>query len=370
MKSILRQFLNQENVVNIGKFNVDNLILIVNRYPVRALWILWTCYLLVDVISRISSKTDFADFQIILLHYIGGGLFQQFVFFVFLPRLFYLRKWKKITFVLVLLFTSYLLLKLYLLGLSVFQLTDPLSFVSREGMRIFQFQIYITALWWMVEAINRGTEKNRLEIEYDRLQIDHTSIQLNPHLVINLFSGFSASIYPISRELYEDFSNFSSLLSYCYKDPRFPNFLNEEVEAIEHFISSQRSRFGEKLCFNISSQLDIADCARLVIPKGTLMTFVENAFKHGNCFQLDFPSSLTMRLSTLKNGSQRFTFSINNAKETVKLNQSSKFGIEAVKRILTHHFMGHYQLFISETDTEFNLFLYIDYEGNFKDWTA
>ncbi len=370
MKSIIRQFLNKESVVNKGEFNVDNLIFIVNKYPIGVVWLLWTVYLGVDVITRIYSNIDFASLKIIALHYLGGGFFQQFVFFVFLPNVLYLKKWKKLTVLLILLFIAYLFLKLFILGTPLFEGIDPKEFIVKEGMRIFQFQIYIVALWGMVVAIKTISEKSRLQLEYDRIRIDHTSIQLNPHMVINLFSGFAASIYPLSRDLYEDFNNFSALLSYCYKDPRDPNFLNEEVQAIEYLISCQRSRFPDKLSFSLTHRLDLEQCSRLVVPKGTLMSFVENTFKHGRCFDPDTPCVLNMRLTTLGHGYQRFVFSIDNAKDIASPEQSSQFGIGAVDRILAHHFIDHYQLFISETHTDFSVFLYIDYEGNFTNWIA
>ncbi|WP_339758479.1 hypothetical protein [Algoriphagus aquimarinus] len=308
--------------------------------------------------------------KIIALHYFAGGFFQQFVFFVFLPNVLYLKKWKKQTVLFLLLFIAYLFLKLFLLSTPLFELTDPEGFIVKEGMRIFQFQIYIVALWGMVVAIKTSSEKNRLQLEYDRIRIDHTSIQLNPHMVINLFSGFAASIYPLSRDLYEDFNNFSALLSYCYKDPRLPNFLNEEVQAMEYLISCQRSRFPDKLSFSLTHQLDLVQCSKFIIPKGTLMSFVENTFKHGRCFDSNTPCVLNMGLATLENGCQRFIFALDNAKDIASTEQSSQFGIKAVNRILAHHFIDHYQLFISETHTDFSVFLYIDYEGNFTNWTA
>ncbi|WBL43028.1 hypothetical protein PBT90_20085 [Algoriphagus halophytocola] len=370
MKSIIRQFLNKESVVNKGEFNVDSLIFIVNKYSIGVVWLLWTIYLGVDILTRIYSNVDFASVKIIALHYFTGGFFQQFVFFVFLPNVLYLKKWKKLTVLLIFFFIAYLFLKLFILGTPLSEAIVTKGFIVKEGMRIFQFQIYIVALWGMVVAIKTSSEKNRLQLDYDRIRIDHTSIQLNPHMVINLFSGFAASIYPLSRDLYEDFNNFSALLSYCYKDPRFPNFLNEEVQAMEYLISCQKSRFPGKLSFNLTHQLDLVQCSRLVIPKGALMSFVENAFKHGRCFDPNTPCILNMRLVMLENGCQRFSFAIDNAKDISAPKQSSQFGIKAVNRILAHHFIDHYQLFISETHTDFSVFLYIDYEGNFTNWSA
>ena len=54
--------------------------------------------------------------------------------------------------------------------------------------------------------------------------------------------------------------------------------IEEEEEFIDAYLQLQSYRFGERISFNI----DISeDCKKILIPKLTLVTFVENACVHG-----------------------------------------------------------------------------------------
>jgi sensor histidine kinase YesM len=370
MKSILRQFLNQESVTNRGRFNVEGLFYMVRRSPVIFIWSIWTAYLGFDIIVRLSSHLTFTSLKIIALNYLVGGIFNQFWFFVFLPNLFFLRRWAIPLALFLVGFSGFILLKFFLLGAHVFQNVSINSFVVLELVRIFQFLLFTTIIWGFSVIINLENEKYKLQIEFEKLQVEHKSLQLSPHFVLNLISQFSASILPLSRSLFDDLGYFTSLLSYSYKDPQAPNFLAEEVLAMESYIVCQKRRFGEKLLFLVSKNFSLNEVKNLPLPKWVFMTLIENVFKHGNCVQPDFPCMLTMKVVTKENGIKLFTLSIVNALETSTTRHSTKFGIDAVNRILNFHFLDRYKIFLSESESEFNLFLYIEYERNFKNWSS
>ena len=367
MKSIISQFFNQQPVTNTGHRDIERLIDSMKNHPAFFVWGIWTLYLGLDVLTRVTSDLSFASFRIIALNYLAGGVFHQFWFFVFLPNLLYLRKWKLISALFILLFMVFFSLKLMFLGSGITQINWQ-SLIIKEVVRIFQFLIYTTAFWALIEGVKREIEKNRLEADFEKLQINHLSLQLSPHFVINVISNFLAAILPLSKSLYRDISLFSNLLSYSYKDPQLPNFLHEEIVAIEEYILCQRGRFKSKLNFHISKNFNKTDCKKLPLPKWTLMNFVENMFKHGNCFSPDLPCLLSMKLAVPSTKKRFFTFTITNKIELSLSPISTKFGIDAVNRVLKYHFLDHYQIFISKSEIEFSLLIIIEYEGKFADW--
>ena len=366
MKSIIRQFFNQQPVSNAGHRDIERLIAAMKDHPAFFVWGIWTFYLGLDILSRAISDLTFASVNIIALNYLAGGVFHQYWFFVFLPNLLYLRKWKLITALFILLFTVFFGLKLVFLDNGIPE-NHLQNLIIREVIRIFQFLIYTTAFWALIEGVKSEIEKNRLEADFEQLRINHLSLQLSPHFVINVISNFLASILPLSKPLFHDISLFSNLLSYSYKDPQLPNFLHEEIGAIEEYILCQRGRFKSKLNFHISKNFNKSDCRKLPIPKWTLMNFVENSFKHGNCFNPDFPCLLSMKLNLASDKSRFFTFTITNKIELSPSSISTRFGIDAVDRVLRYHFLDYYQLFISKSDVEFSLLINIEYEGKFAD---
>ena len=369
MKTIMRQFFNQEPVTDSGYIDIDRLFNAVRNHPAFFVWGIWTIYLGFDVLTRFTSGLSFAAFKIIVLNYLAGGLFHQYWFFVYLPNLLYLRKWKLISALFLLLFIVFISIKFLLIDTSGFQ-TDIRSLVVKEFVRIFHFLIYTTAFWGLIEGVKREIEKNKLEVDFEKLQINHLSLQLSPHFVINVLSNYLASILLLSKPLYQDISLFSNLLSYSYKDPQLPNFLDEEVGAIEEYVLCQRGRFKSKLKFHFSKNFDRSVCKKLPIPKWTLMNFVENMFKHGNCFNQELPCLLSMKLALNSNKKQFFTFILTNGIELSPPPKSTHFGIAAVDRVLRYHFLDHYQLFISKSETEFSVFIYLEYEGKFTDRVA
>lgn len=368
MKSILRQFLNQENVINGNNSVIESLYDKITHRPVLSLWILWTVYLGMDVLTRIISGSTFSSFQIIALHYFGGGIFNQFWFFVILPNLFFKKSFYLQLAVFVLLFLSFLSLKIYFLDFSLKDI-HPGPLIGAEFSRILQFQLFTTAIWWFYIFCNSQKEKNKLEIDFEVLSIQHKSLQLSSHFSINILTQFAADILPLSKSLFNDFLRFAELISYSYKETLSPNFLFEEVKAIETYIGFQRKSFGNKLQLLFANRVDPNLGKHLPLPKWTMMTLVENIFKHGNCFLPDNPCILNLDLQETSEGKTQFTFFIKNSPDHKAVVFSTGFGINTVNRILMYHFKDKYQLNIEKNETEFQLKIIIEYGRNNTDRT-
>jgi sensor histidine kinase YesM len=206
-------------------------------------------------------------------------------------------------------------------------------------------------------------------MDFEVLNIQHKSLQLSSHFTNNILTQFASEILPLSKPLFKDFLRFSDLISYSYKDTLSPNFLSEELKAIETFIAFQRKRYQDKLHFLMSNTVD-PDLGKLVpIPKWTLMTLVENIFKHGNCFIPENPCILNLDLVQAKNQIIRFTFFIKNSPDHDAVVISTGFGIDTVNRILKYHFDEGYQLYLDKSENEFQLKIKIEYANIITDRT-
>ncbi|OOG69929.1 hypothetical protein B0E43_19660 [Algoriphagus sp. A40] len=369
MKSILRQFFNQENVINSTNKAIESIYSTFKRRPVLALWILWTAYLGMDVLTRITGNLSFTSLQNIALHYLAGGVFNQFWFFVILPNLFFRKKWRVQSLVFLVLFGLFIFLKIQLLNQSQKEFVLG-NLIATEFIRVLVFQIFTSAIWGFYIFCESQKEKDKLEVSYESLTIQHKSLQLSSHFSNNILTQFAAEILPLSKPLFKDFLRFSELISYSYKETLSPNFLTEELRAIETYIGFQRKRFGAKLQFSLANRVNPDLGSRLPLPKWTLMTLVENIFKHGNCFLPDNPCILNLDLSENTDGKSQFTFFIKNSPDTDAVVSSTGFGINTVDRILAHHFKNDYRLQIEENDREFQLKITIGYGRDITDRTT
>lgn len=361
MKSILRQFLNQENVINGSNTVIEKLYTAFNKRPVSALWILWTAYLGIDVLNRWVNGLSFSYLNIIALHYVAGGFFNQYWFFVFLPNLYFRKKWFIQLLVFFLLFGLFIFIKIHILR-ELKENFEIGSLITSEFLRVLIFQIFTTAIWAFYIFCESQKEKNKLETDFELLQIQHKSLQLSSHFTNNILTQFASEILPLSKPLFKDFLKFSELISYSYKETLSPNFLSEEVRAIETYIGFQRKRFGDKLQFLLSNKVNPDLGKLLLLPKWTLMTLVENIFKHGNCFIPDNPCVLNLELTEFNMEKVHFTFMVKNPPDNNPVLLSTSFGIDTVNRILKYHFKDNYLLNIEKSETEFQLKIKIEYE--------
>ncbi|MDQ0253426.1 sensor histidine kinase YesM [Evansella vedderi] len=103
--------------------------------------------------------------------------------------------------------------------------------------------------------------------------------QINPHFLFNTLNTVSKMAYiEGAEESSELIVSISKLLRYNLKKIDKPVTLEDELNNVREYICIQKSRFGNRIAFDMdisTSQLDIP------IPLLTLQPLVENAFIHG-----------------------------------------------------------------------------------------
>lgn len=342
----------------------DRLFLYMKHHPGKLIWIIWLLFLIADIIIRFLGGLPFASPQIIIVNFVGGALVSHFLFFQFLPGFFLKRNWFIVLIQLLIILSAYATCKLFALGAWSNAELNIRSFLANEATRVFHFSVYIIAIWGFFEIGQRQEVHKKMETDFLKLQVQHKSLQLSPHFVMNFFSQFLVEIKKVSIPLFDRLSRFAEILSYSYKDPESPNYLAQEIRSIKSYLDCQRFRFKERIHLIFSSNFELADCTDLPLPKWTLITLVENIFKHGNCANPNQPCLISMDLFTSHNGGAIFSLSItNDLNQTPSINPSG-FGIEAVKKILSFYFPDNFQLITSKTEKDFNLFLQITYPPN------
>lgn len=103
--------------------------------------------------------------------------------------------------------------------------------------------------------------------------------QINPHFLFNALESIRMhSLIKNEDETAEMVENLAQMqrANVDWKNDTVP--IMEEMDTVEAYLKLQQYRFGDRLKFS----LDIApDCRKLMIPKLSIVTFVENAIIHG-----------------------------------------------------------------------------------------
>lgn len=124
-------------------------------------------------------------------------------------------------------------------------------------------------------------EKQKVSSELLRLQINSVIREFDPHFTFNAMSSLGSLIMSgKSTEAYSYLTKLSSMLRTAMHDEsEVIKSLEDELTFVRNYLELQKLRFGERFSYNviIAEDTDL----KMMIPKMTIQTFVENSVRHG-----------------------------------------------------------------------------------------
>nr|WP_273569082.1 histidine kinase [Maribacter sp. Hal144] len=178
--------------------------------------------------------------------------------------------------------------------------------------------------------------------------------QLNPHFLFNTLNNLYALTLDKSDRAPEVIERLSDILDYILyrcKENYVP--INKEIELIENYLSLEKIRYGERVAikFEHQNENDVKVAPLL------LLTFVENAFKHGVSQELG-QAKIEIFLN-IKNSN--IIFSIFNSKpnipEEIQPKNEEHLGLKNVKKQLELLYPNSYDLQITEKEDSYSVML-------------
>ena len=206
--------------------------------------------------------------------------------------------------------------------------------------------------WFAVNDLQRRlleTEKEKIQIELKALKA-----QINPHFFFNTLNGIYAMSLDKDERLSETVLRLSHLMRYfLYESKEDFVPLEKEWQVLQDYMALQQIRSDQSLQIEkrVEGGIDQQRIAPLL-----LITFLENAFKHGAKGNTG-PSNIWLLLKIQGNN---FTFQLKNNKgqvDDVEPNDYKGVGLENVQRRLQLLYSGRHQLDIQDTADYFYITL-------------
>ena len=296
-------------------------------------------------------------------HIIGLMVIAYLNYFVFLPRLLRHQNVGRylLTFLPVFALLSYLFLKGkqavigYYLGPEHW-LTSS-YFAINTLMSVF-FAVACVGLLRFVEDYFE-LEAKRKELENQQLtsELQFLRAQVNPHFLFNTLNNLYYLAVNHNSRTPEVIAKLSGMMRYMIYESNHEKVpLDKEIDYIENYLSLERLRLEENvpITFEVDGETSGVRIAPLI-----LITFLENAFKHGVSSSATAPW-ITVHLQVDRS---ELIYRVANGKlneESKVLQNKSGIGLQNTRRRLELAYPDRHYLRISDTDERYEIVLKLD----------
>ncbi len=230
----------------------------------------------------------------------------------------------------------------------------PISTYAISALFISGFFIVVSSLLKL--AIdwfgNEHTQRN-LESEKKEMELQFLKSQLNPHFLFNSLNNIYSLAYQKSDKTADAILKLSEIMRYMiYESNDSWVSLSKEIEYVQSFIELQKLRFkdGAAVEFTMNGEIDNQQIVPLI-----LISFVENAFKHGVANDPKNP----IKINIIAN-QKILHFSITNKKNKYNKDEMGGVGLNNVERRLQLLYPDRYKLNIVNSATHYTSELMLD----------
>ena len=194
----------------------------------------------------------------------------------------------------------------------------------------------------------RELEKKSLE-----QQLAYLKYQINPHFFMNTLNNIHALVDIDPEKAKDTILELSKMMRYVlYEGDKQVIPLQRETDFLKTYISLMRLRYTDKVKISVDIPKRMPEAG---IPPLLLITFVENAFKHGISYKQDCFIKIKMSLDD-----DRLKFTCKNSKVLAKEGDSEKaggVGLANVKQRLELLYGNNYTLDFDEAEDTYEVLL-------------
>ena len=205
----------------------------------------------------------------------------------------------------------------------------------------------------------RSDHKRLLALEKENLeqQLEYLKYQINPHFFMNTLNNIHALVDIDPEKAKDTILELSKMMRFVlYEGDKKGVPLSREFDFIRNYITLMKLRYTDKVSIAIDLPAEVPDKQ---IPPLMLITFIENAFKHGISYQ--HPSFIDVRvtLSDPSAPASRLSFTCRNSKADKPNEEKGGVGLKNVKQRLNLLYDNNYTLNIKDETDVYNVELTI-----------
>ena len=242
----------------------------------------------------------------------------------------------------------------YVLARGIQKTVIPLWDYFLGGILINCFFVFLSTAfrfmldWFVNEKIHSTLKNEKLLAELAFLKS-----QINPHFLFNSLNNIYSLAYQKSESTPEAILKLSEIMRYMlYESNDNKVSLDKEIRYLENYIELQKLRFKNSASVTMIVEGDPQN--KYIMPL-ILISFVENAFKHGIATDPHNPINICLKINLGK-----LYFSIHNLKNNHNKDQTVGIGLANVKRRLELFYKNQYRLEIENGSSLFSCELYLD----------
>lgn len=204
-------------------------------------------------------------------------------------------------------------------------------------------------------SISIRQQRQLLEVQKEKLnaELSFLKAQINPHFLFNTLNSIYALAIRKSDEAPKAIVSLSELMRYILKDSNADAVpLQKELDYISHYVALQKQRLGNTV--QIAYSAPTGTIAYSVAPL-ILMSFVENAFKHG----VNPSQDSAIAISIFLHDNQLAMLVVNNKVTSMNGEETMGIGLKNAASRLEHLYPGKHTLTIDDNEKTFSVNLLI-----------
>ena len=198
-----------------------------------------------------------------------------------------------------------------------------------------------------------GPKHDHMELEKQNIeqQLEYLKYQINPHFFMNTLNNIHALVDIDPKKAQETILELSKMMRFIlYEGDKNGVPLSREMEFIRTYINLMRLRYTDKVTISVDLPTEVPD---KTIPPLMLISFVENAFKHGVSYQ--HPSFIHIKVEV----DSKLTFICQNSKAEKPNQEKGGMGLQNVRQRLHLLYDDNFTLNIDDTSNVYSVKLVI-----------
>lgn len=204
------------------------------------------------------------------------------------------------------------------------------------------------------------SEKQKKLLENERLnaELNFLKLQINPHFLFNTLNSIYSQAHFKSEQTEHSILKFSRIMRYVLYDSTAEKIpLIQDLEYISNYIDLQQLRLSKNIIihYDVSGPVNGFSIAPLL-----LITFIENAFKHG----ISYTAPSEIKIAIVVTGNE-LSLTVGNAITQSSRESAGGVGLINARRRLDVIYPGRHLLDVIENDHLYivNLKIELDYES-------